>query len=493
MRAMEVVASNNNMSFGAMKDAVKEVTDATSLSGGQARQFFTSLANIGVTNTNELSKAMIGLQGSTVITGGSFDSVKGRMMMLINATSLQARALLGMGLSMQKVASVNGFTVDELKKKWKTFTPDQKLSILNKALAQNATLTQDLANTTGDKLKEMSNSWANLQKDIGASTSGATNRIYDLINNGINQLDDAIKNVPGLGAFAGLGLGAASVLMSIEPLMRTFNQLTTAVSNAKAVMDLLTISNIRETATNIAGRIATAARTVADGARTAAQWLLNESLIAGAVAEYAFLAPLLLIIAGAAALVGGLYVLGQHMGWWNDWSGFVQAFQNALGNAWRSMQNFGKVVSSVLSSCVGAWNGFTGRVRSLVSGLINSITGMFRSLPGRISSALSGVYNAIVGRFRPAISWVSSGVNSLRSAWNSVTHLGGLIPSSGFESNIGSSGFTTGSTLSSSISKSNNNSTVININGLVEEQAANYIVGAVNSRIQKENLIKGAL
>lgn len=517
MSAMSTVAENNNVSLSNMTDGVKAVTDATSLSGGVTREFFNNMVNMGVTNTKALSDTMIGLQGSTVITGGSFDSMKGKLIMMMNSTSLQTRALTGMGLSVQKLAQVNGMSVDELKSKWESFTPDQKLEVLNKGLSENKGLTEQLSQTSGDKLKEIENSWGALSIAIGSSTSGATNAIYDLTNNGINGLTWAIKNIPFMDTFAGLGLGASSALMSISPLFTTFNQLSMAIGNAKKVTDLLTLSNIKETASNVAGKIANTARTAVDTMRAGAQWLLNDSLIAGAFAEYTFLAPMLLIIGAIAGVIAGIYLLGQYMGWWNDWGGFIDAVKARIMDIWNAIVKFAQYVVVGVQTIIDKWNSFkkavnnvmiyirtiiftiwtniTARINGFVRSIIDGVVNGFNGLVSKVRSVLSGIYNAIASPFQKAYNTVKPIIDAIKSGADAI---GGAVSwltggSGSFESSVSSAGFTTGGSLGNIMNNNASSSTVVNINGIIENDAKEYIVNAVNDRVKKENLITGVI
>ncbi len=600
MSAMSTVAANNGVALNDMKDGVKAVTDATSIGGGQAREYFNTMVNMGVTNTRALSDSMIGLQGSTVITGGSFDAMKGKMVMLMNSTSLQARAITSLGLSMEKLAEANGMTVDELKSKWASFTPDEKLQALNNGLAQNKKLTEDLAQTSGDKLKEIENSWGALQIAIGQSTSGTANAIYDLTNNGIQGLTWAVQNVPGVGAFAGLAMSATSVLMSISPLITTVNQLSTAYGNAvkfieaaRGALDRDTISkkanaiqtklsavwervgakakmekvkatlasvgatakeslstaanavktklsamwdNLSTAAKNnkVRAALASAAASTREGIATALSTLKTKlsvvwqniattakqmyAIVTGeaTLMEYGFLAPLLLIIGAIAVLTAGIYLLGQHMGWWKDWGGFVDAFKARLMGLWNSFMGFvrwcqqgfaqignawnnlrARIISigqTIYSGLTSIWSNIVSRITSFTSNLVSRVVNLFRSIPGHVSSALGGLYNALVRPFTSAYNSICGIVNNIKSQISSIPqNVGSFL---GFGFNTSETDFTTGENfteLLNNASAGNNNSVAININGIIENDAKEYICNTISEKLKKENLINGVI
>lgn len=147
-------------------------------------------------------------------------------------------------------------------------------------------------------------------------------------------------------------------------------------------------------------------------------------------------------------------------------------------------------VWAVISAAVGVWNGIVGRVRSIVS----NITSAFNTIKSRISSALSGVYNAIAGPFqrayntvKPIIDAIKGGADAIGGAISWITGSGGIV--------TGSAGITTGgfgnSDVVSNIRNNIGGTTNINVSGIIEESAGEYIVSKVNDELYKQRVTRG--
>jgi phage-related protein len=197
-----------------------------------------------------------------------------------------------------------------------------------------------------------------------------------------------------------------------------------------------------------------------------------------AAGEMSWLWPVLLVIAGIAALGLAIYVI------YRNWDTIWKAMQKIISDVWDwiknnwpllvgilfgpiglavalIIQNFGlvqQVVAACVSFIVGLWNGLLGFFRGLVgaigavlagiwggvtgaaSSAVGTITGYWNNLvsfisglPGRITSAASGMWNGLYTAF-------TSVVNDIGSAWNNtVGKLHFDIP--GWVPGIGGHGF----------------------------------------------------
>ena len=130
---------------------------------------------------------------------------------------------------------------------------------------------------------------------------------------------------------------------------------------------------------------------------------------------------------------------------------------------------------------------------SAASGVVNRIVGAFSGIQSRISSALSGVVNTITKPFRDAY-------NTAKSLWDSITSLGSAgisVGSAGIVS--GSAGISLGDVgssnrnLVSNITNSNRTGGSVNINmsGIIEKSASEFIVDSINDELQKQRVIRG--
>lgn len=148
-------------------------------------------------------------------------------------------------------------------------------------------------------------------------------------------------------------------------------------------------------------------------------------------------------------------------------------------------------VWAVISAAVALWNTIVGRVRSIV----NSITGAWNSITGKISSALGGVYNAIASPFQRAYNTVKPLIDAISSGASAI---GGALSAVGLGSAgivTGSAGITTGgfgnSDLVGNIRNNIGGTTNINVSGIIEESAGEYIVNKVNDELYKQRVTRG--
>lgn len=148
-------------------------------------------------------------------------------------------------------------------------------------------------------------------------------------------------------------------------------------------------------------------------------------------------------------------------------------------------------VWSVISAAVAVWNGIVGRVRSIVSG----ITGAFNTIKSKISSALGGVYNAIASPFQRAYNTVKPLIDGIKAGADAI---GGALSAVGLGSAgivMGSAGITTGGfangDLIRNVSNNVGGTTNINVSGIIEESAGEYIVNKVNDELYKQRVTRG--
>ena len=184
-------------------------------------------------------------------------------------------------------------------------------------------------------------------------------------------------------------------------------------------------------------------------------------------------------------------------------------------------QNFSAMFTSILNILVGFVSGWGGRILQIIvstvqgwinnavngaRNLVNNVHNALSALPGKVSSALSGLASKFTQPFKDAWGMISPYIEKVKSGISTVSGLIHSIPSFGFEGasfgftgesygwegidnldTLNSTLTTTGNDLANRNSITNN----FNINGIIEEEASEYIVGAVNDHIRKQNLIRG--
>lgn len=547
MAALNTVAQNNGVSMDNVSSSIKKVTDATTISGGQARSFFSLMMNMGVTNTNALADSLVYLQGQSAITGSSVEQMESKMTRLANSDSLGSRQLVGLGLSLNQLAEANGTTTEQISSDWANMTADERIEALNNAMKENSGLVEEMNNTTSAQLTELGQTWAGIEIEVGQSTTGMNQAVLGLANEGLKGLKQAITDVPLASELAGAAMAAGSLVMSVDPALKTFNNLSLAVKNTadtfRGLKDVATglpetLASMKSALTGVATTAKSAAiatldlgkKTLLAGAnavKAAGMWLAEKIQLAAsaiakgaaavasyalAIAEWLLASPLLLIVIIIVAVIAALwYLYNTNESVRAGIDALVQAFWNFIAY----IQTIPAQVMAFVTSVISYFNQLYARIRaallrvvaaiistianwasagvSAASGVVSRIVGAFSGIQSRISSALSGVVNTITKPFRDAY-------NTAKGLWDSITSLGSAgisVGSAGIVS--GSAGISLGDVgssnrnLVSNITNSNRTGGSVNINmsGIIEKSASEFIVDSINDEIQKQRVIRG--
>lgn len=547
MAALNTVAQNNGVSMDNVSSSIKKVTDATTISGGQARSFFSLMMNMGVTNTNALADSLVYLQGQSAITGSSVEQMESKMTRLANSDSLGSRQLVGLGLSLNQLAEANGTTTEQISSDWANMTADERIEALNNAMKENSGLVEEMNNTTSAQLTELGQTWAGIEIEVGQSTTGMNQAVLGLANEGLKGLKQAIIDVPLASELAGAAMAAGSLVMSVDPALKTFNDLSMAVKNTadtfRGLKDVATglpgtLSSMKSALTGVATKAKEAAiatldlgkKTLVAGAnavKAAGMWLAEKiQLVASAIAkgaaavasyalaiaEWLLASPLLLIVIIIVAVIAVLwYLYNTNESVRAGIDALVQGFWNFIAY----IQTIPAQVMAFVTSVISYFNQLYARIRaalirvvsaiistianwasagaSAASGVVSRIVGAFSGIQSRISSALSGVVNTITKPFRDAY-------NTAKSLWDSITSLGSAgisVGSAGIVS--GSAGISLGDvgssnrTMMNTISNNTRNGGSVNINmsGIIEKSASEFIVDSINDELQKQRVIRG--
>ena len=543
MAALNTVAQNNGVSMDNVSSSIKKVTDATTISGGQARSFFSLMMNMGVTNTNALADSLVYLQGQSAITGSSVEQMESKMTRLANSDSLGSRQLVGLGLSLNQLAEANNTTTEQISSDWANMTADERIEALNNAMKENSGLVEEMNNTTSAQLTELGQTWAGIEIEVGQSTTGMNQAVLGLANEGLKGLKQAITDVPLASELAGAAMAAGSLVMSVDPALKTFNNLSLAVKNTadtfRGLKDVATglpetLSSMKSALTGVATTAKSAAiatldlgkKTLLAGAnavKAAGMWLAEKIQLAAsaiakgaaaaasyalAIAEWLLASPLLLIVIIIVAVIAALwYLYNTNESVRAGIDALVQAFWNFIAY----IQTIPAQVMAFVTSVIAYFNQLYARVRSALlrvvsaiistianwasagasaaRGVVNRIVGAFSGIQSRISGALSGVVNTITKPFRDAY-------NTAKGIWDKITSLGSAGITIG---PIGSAGISLGDVGSSNknlVSSITNNtrtggSVNINMSGIIEKSASEFIVDSINDELQKQRVIRG--
>lgn len=181
--------------------------------------------------------------------------------------------------------------------------------------------------------------------------------------------------------------------------------------------------------------------------------------------------------------------------------GVITALNPFAGMIFNSLS---RVLPVFISSATSWITNTVSRASQLVGNVVNTIG----QLPNRISSALSGVANAIISPFQRAYNMVKPILDAFQQGLDWAKELLGM--DAGLEGFDGNFYYGNTSSVSTPSSKSSVNNTLdnylvsnksnkkevnvnnnFNINGIIEEEASDYIVNSVNDYIRKQNIIRG--
>ena len=286
-----------------------------------------------------------------------------------------------------------------------------------------------------------------------------------------------------LGSAVGLLGQVGSVGMSVMGLR------SLAQGMREMTMAINIMRNAESLSAGVKGVLATAfgVETVAQEGNTVAKTSAIAPTSALAVAENSLLLPILLVVGAIALLIGALWYLynnNETVRQSIDW--LIQQFQLFIGK----ILQVGQIIISFVSNAISTFLRWVSAGSQASTNLVNAIYNALVTLPSRINSALSGVTNIITKPFTDAWNIVKPYIDQIGGAWDSLT---GIFSGAEYEG-VQYEGFNS-NTLNGAIASASNNSTsynpTFNINGIIEEEASQYIVNSVNDYVKKQNLVRG--
>ena len=159
---------------------------------------------------------------------------------------------------------------------------------------------------------------------------------------------------------------------------------------------------------------------------------------------------------------------------------------------------------SVVAKVISWATSMVSKAQSAASNFVNSVINGIASLPSKFRASIDRVLTELTNWGK---NMVNKAAQIMRDVANYIGQVTGLT--SGFSGNFSSgfsgdfsadfnSGFDTTNTLnnvlSTQVSNNNSNSNITNnfsINGIIEEEAADFIVSKVNEHVRRQNLIRG--
>lgn len=357
--------------------------------------------------------------------------------------------------------------------------------------------TEELMNTSTGMEALMGKSFSRAGKKIGETVLPAVKSLLG----GFNDLDAATDGWMSTAMLIGGGIGSSVVggLSAINQAKQGYDALKGSIQTVRDVVggarDAFNTLKNAETLAQGVTELLTGAKTLQAAAEEGSMLAKIASIgptVTLAGAEMGLLLPVLLVAAAIIALIAVLwYLYNNNETVRNGINALIAQFQVYIG----MIMQVGQVIANFVRNSIAQFLQWVSSGRQSATNLVTSIYNALVGLPSKISSALSGVTNAITKPFADAWGMVKPYVDKIGGAWNSISGLFSGIGFEGFNSgSVGYEGFsgTLNDSYMNNVNTSSSNITNnFNINGIIEEEASEYIVGAVNNHIKKQNLVRG--
>ena len=508
-----------------------QVANATGRSGGQIREYFNQMGIAGIKNTDLLSSSFQSLAGRAYQTQQPIEAMESKMQSMVMTGNASSKMLKGLGLSSEDLAKAMGVTKDEVNDAFSALDQEGRLEAITKAMGDGTEANEMYKNSYEGLKNQAETAMSGLMGAIGQGVLPVINPLILQATGFIKGFTASFKGLPGpvqavvgsVGGFLAVGTAAigtlgvlgqvgSGVVGGLRSMKSAYDTVKGAMSTARAVMTALTTAESVSEGVRAALAVATGAESAAEGANAAAKTAATGPTMGLAIAENALLWPLLLVVGAVVAVIAVMWYLyntNETVRNGINWLvAQIQAFvgmlipaaQGILTFVTTAVSNIGRLPGRVWNiflrvvSFVGQWaSSMVSRGVSAAHNFVNHVASIFGGIVGRITSALSGVVNAITAPFRRAWSYVKPYVDKIKQGLDFINPFNGFEGYSSFEGYSGVDD-TLNSVISSSSTNNSNSNMIVNnnFNGLVEESAADYIVNAVNDRLRREKLLKGA-
>jgi len=531
---LNLTFQGTGVSLDELKLKTSQAADATGQSGSAVRGYFNQMGIAGIQNADLLSSSFQSLAGRSYQTGQSIEAMESKVQKMVMTGNASDRMLTTLGITTSDLGAAMGVTADEAKDAFEALDPQGRLEVLTKAMGDGTQANEMYKNSYAGLKQQAETAMAGLMGAIGQGVLPVINPMIQGATNLVKGLTNTFKGLPGpvqgvvgsIGGFLAVGtamigtLGlvgqvGSGVVGGLRSMKGAYDTVRGAMGTAKLMMDALRNSESITEGVRAALAIATGAEATAEGASATAKTAAIAPTTGLAIAENSLLWPLLLIVGAVVAVIAVMWYLyntNETVRNGINWLvAQIQAFINALMPIVQAIIQFVSLGISNLGKLPGAiWNIFTRVIQivaswamsfiqrgiSAATNFISSVGSALSGIGGAIQSALSGVFDFITAPFKQAYDFIYNNVvKPLEDAWNWLS--GSFSGFSGYEgiSETGYSGLTEtlNGTMSNISENTNSNLTVNNtFTGIVEESAADYIVNAVNDRLRREKLLKGA-
>lgn len=316
----------------AAMEAVRVATENTGASWataeGQISDYIDKMRDSAAISDDQMKPALASLIATTgdytrsmELSGLAADVARGKNMDLKTASELIGKVAMGNTTILKRY----GIVLDE------NATAEEALAALQQKFAGQA---EAYGNTTKGQMESLTYRIADFRENIGTA---------------VNEVAPFITMLPGLSAGFSAAGGALGFLTD------------------KVGLDI--VKRVAHTAAVVAG-------TVAQGAATAAQWLLNAAMSAN---------PIGIVVLALAALTAGIVWAWNNVGW----------FREGVTALWENLQSVGGPILDALKLAIGTVAdafGSAGETIGLVwDGVVKTITGGINTMIGAINGLIAGI------------------------------------------------------------------------------------------------------
>lgn len=506
---LSLTFANTGVSMDDLRQKSSELREATGRSGGEIRDYFNQMGIAGVTNTDLLTSSFEALAGASYQTGKPIQTLQNGLQTMTLTGTASNKMLKNLGLSTEDLGNAMGVTSDQASDTFKSLSQEERLQVLTTAMGDGTKANEMYKESYAGLKAQAETSLAGLVGAIGQSILPTVIPALQTAKSVIEGLTSAWKSLPTpvtsvLGAIGGGVMGITALVTAFSLLSKVLGFVWGALGKVFGLygkfIGMLTkvrtlvnaVKSAESLSAGIKGVLATAlgVESVAEEGNAVAKGSAVAPTSALAVAENSLLLPILLVIGAIVGLVAILwYLYNNNETVRQGINNLIQQFQQFMSR----LEVVKNIIIMFVQVAIQRFMEWVNRGRQYVQNLVNVIYYELLTLPSKINSALSGVTRIITKPFEDAWNIVKPYIDQIGSAWDSISGIfNGFEGYEGFNGNVGYEGF---NSLNGAIASStSNNSTVtnnFNINGIIEESASEYIVGAVNNHLKKENLIRG--
>ena len=532
---LNLTFGGTGVSLDELKLKTSQAADATGMSGSQIRGYFNTMGIAGVQNTDLLSNSFQSLAGQSYQTGLSIDTMEAAVRKMVMSGNAGQLSLQRLGITQEDLAKAMGVTKEEAKDAFAALDQEGRLDAITKAMGDGKQANEMYKNSYAGLKQQAETAMAGLMGAVGQGVLPVITPMIQSATGFVKGFTGAFKGLPGpvqgvvgaIGGFLAVGTAAigtlgligqvgSGVVGGLRSLKSGYDSVKSAIGTARDALNALRNAESITEGVRAALAVATGAEATAEGAGAAAKGAAVAPTTALATAENSLLWPLLLIVGAVVAVIAVMWYLyntnetvrnginwlvAQIQAFIAMLQPIVSAIVSFVTQAGSNMNKLPGLIWNALIAvltAIGQWAGqLVSRGIQAATNFVHSVGGALSGIGGTIQSALSGVFNFITAPFQQAFNFINDTViKPLKGAWDwlssAFSGFQGLKPE---DAHQGYSGIDTlNGTISTIGATSNSNTTSINNNfyGLVEESAADYIVNAVNDRLRREKLLKGA-